>query len=390
MKLNKYSLFIYLICTLLLSTLLQTKILFNLNRILGFMLFFLILSYVVERKKKSDFYILCFSILSVTISFGITTNISTNLSNSIYWLLAIWLIRVSEDVDFQNKMILALNREQRIIRMTIIMADLILIYSLFSGVGYKVSYLERFFVGFTAHQHTLASAACFIICLVLVDICITSQYKKVKFPVMPFIFLLPALIAVLQSSARIFLLTAGILLVYIYLYLIEDISLKTLILPIAILLMGNLFMNSNVFERMINISGSNSNAYTSGRLEFWAADINAFLNSNIIHKIFGHGFEYVQIINKELTSVAIGAHNDYITLLLGLGLFGMLIYVSVLINEFKSTFMLKSIIKVAMLFVFWFVPSFINGFYGYQLLLYSYIIFKLLVLRDSNLSLESI
>ena len=154
--------------------------------------------------------------------------------------------------------------------------------------------------------------------------------------------------------------------------------------------MGNLFMNSNVFERMINISGSNSNAYTSGRLEFWAADINAFLNSNIIHKIFGHGFEYVQIINKELTSVAIGAHNDYITLLLGLGLFGMLIYVSVLINEFKSTFMLKSIIKVAMLFVFWFVPSFINGFYGYQLLLYSYIIFKLLVLRDSTLSLESI
>ena len=390
MKLNKYSLFIYLICCLLISTLLQTKIPFNFNRIFGFMLFFLILSYIVERKKKSDFYILCFSILSVTISFGITTNTSTNLSNSIYWLLAIWLIRISEDSDFQYKMIETLNRERKIIRLTIVVANLILIYSLFSGDGYKVSYLERYFVGFTVHQHTLASAACFIICLILVDLCITGQCKRVKFPVKHFILLLPAMIAVLQSSARVFLLTAGLLIVYIYLYKVEDISLKVLLLPISILTIGNLFMNSNVFERMINISGSNSNAYTSGRLEFWAADINAFLNSNIIHKIFGHGFEYVQIINKELTSVAIGAHNDYITLLLGLGLFGMLIYVSVLINEFKSTFMLKSIIKVAMLFVFWFVPSFINGFYGYQLLLYSYIIFKLLMLRDSNLSLESI
>ena len=390
MKLNKYSLFIYLICGLLLSTFLQTKIPFNLNRILGFMLFFLILSYVVERKRKSDFFILCFSVLSVTTSFCITTNISTNLSNSIYWLLAIWLIRVSEDADFQNKMIRATNREQRLIRSTIVVADLILMYSLFSGVGYKVSYLERFFVGFTIHQHTLASAACFIMCLILVDLCITSQYKRVKFPAKHFILLLPAIIAVLQSSSRIFLIPAGIMIIYTYLYKIEDVSLKTLLLPIAILVMGYLFMNSNVFERMIRISGSNSNAYTSGRLEFWTADINAFLNSNIVHKILGHGFEYVQIINKKVTSVAIGAHNDYITLLLGLGLFGMLIYVVMLFKEVKSTYMLKSLIKVTMLFLFWFVPSFINGFYGYQLLLYSYIIFKLVVLRDSDLSSEHI
>lgn len=58
-----------------------------------------------------------------------------------------------------------------------------------------------------------------------------------------------------------------------------------------------------------------------------------------------------------------------------------LIYILVLIREVKYIFKLKSFIKEVMLLFFWVIPSFINGFYGYQLLLYSYLFFKLVILK---------
>lgn len=383
LKLNKYSLFIFLICILLLGTLVQTILPFNLNRMVGFCLFFLTLFFLLC--KKNNFYILILSALSVTFSFLSTSDIATNLSNSIYWLIAIWLIYMSDDIMFQEKIILAFIREKKLIRSTIIFADLILLFLLVSGNGYKISFSERYFVGFTAHQHTMASAACFIMCLVLVDLYNSNKAIKDKFPTKHFLMMLPAIIAVLQSSARVFLIPAIIIIIYIYLYKIDKISIKLLILPLAVVVMGYLLINSNVFDRIVNISVENSDAYTSGRSVFWLKDIEAFLQSNFINKIFGHGFDYVQMINRNLTGIAIGAHNDYITLLLGLGLFGTSIYVWILIREIKNSICLKSLFKKVILFVFWFIPSFINGFYGYQLLLYSYIFFKLIIFSESNM-----
>ena len=350
LKVNKYSLFIVLICILLLGTLVQTILPFNLNRMVGFCLFFLTLFFLLC--KKNNFYILILSVLSVMFLFLTTSDIATNLSNSIYWLIAIWLIYMSEDIMFQEKIILAFIKERKLIRLTIIFADLILAFLLVSGNGYKISFSERYFVGFTAHQHTMASAACFIMCLVLIDLYNSSKVIKDKFPTKHFLMMLPAIIAVLQSSARVFLIPATIIIIYLYLYKIDRVSIKLLILPLVVVIMGYLLINSNVFDRMVNISGENSDAYTSGRTVFWLKDIEAFLQSNFINKIFGHGFAYVQLINLSLTGIAIGAHNDYITLLLGLGLFGTSIYISILIREIKNTICLKSLFKEVMLFAF--------------------------------------
>ena len=41
MKVNKYSLFVDLVCALLITTLVQTILPFNINRIIGFGLFFI-------------------------------------------------------------------------------------------------------------------------------------------------------------------------------------------------------------------------------------------------------------------------------------------------------------------------------------------------------------
>lgn len=383
MKFNKYSIFIDLVCILLIGTLVQTILPFNINRIIGFGLFFVVFMMLLSKNSKNNLLVLLLSVISVWGSFLITTDMSTNLSNSIYWLIAVWLIFISKDALFQKKILNAFNEEKKIIYATIIAADVILLVSLFSDSGYKVSFGEKYFVGFTVHQHTLASAACFTMCLILIDLCLDKE-KNIKILIRHFIFLLPPIIAVLQSSARTFLIPSFIVIVYIFLYKIDNRSIKILVLPIAVVVLKVLLMNSNVFERMIGVTGSNSDTYTSGRTVFWMADIRAFMQSDIINKIFGHGFEYVQKINLKVTNSAIGAHNDYITLLLGVGIFGLLVYIAVLIGEIKNICTLKSIVKKIMLIVFLILPSIINGFYGYQLLLYSYIFFKSIVLKEST------
>lgn len=384
-KVNKYSLFIFLICILLLGTLVQTILPFNLNRIIGAALFALVFFWLM--REKNNFYIVTFSILSVIISFLMTSDIVTNLSNSIYWLIAIWLIYISNNSIFQKKMVLAFNRNRKLIYTTIVIADLILLFSLINENGYKVSITERYFIGFTVHQHTMASAACFIMCLVLVDLCdFNIKLEKAKFPIKHFLLMMPAIVAVLQSSARVFLIPATIIIMYFYLYKINRLSVKLLVFPLVIIILGYLLINSNVFTRIINVSGTDSESYTSGRTVFWVEDMVAFLQSNFVNKIFGHGFEYIQIINLKLTNVAIGAHNDYITLLLGLGLLGTFLYIWVLFREIKFNLCLNSLIKEVMLFAFWFIPSFVNGFYGYQLLLYGYIYLKIVFLNDCNIN----
>lgn len=383
MKVNKYSLFVDLVCALLITTLVQTILPFNINRIIGFGLFFISFFLLLDKKNKKHFKILFLSGISVLFSFFMTSNISINLSNSIYWLIAIWLIFISKDTLFQKKMLIAFKKEKKKIHATIIISDIILGISFLDPQSYKITYSERYFVGFTVHQHTLASAACLVMCLILADLC-TNNESRNKFSIKYFILIFLPIVTVLEASARIFIVPAIIIVAYMYVYKIEKVSLKLVVLPIAMIIMGVLFINSNIFERMINISTANSDAYTSGRTVFWLADIRAFMQSGIINKIFGHGFEYVQKINLKVTNMAIGAHNDYITLLLGVGILGCLIYILVLIREVKYIFKLKSFIKEVMLLFFWVIPSFINGFYGYQLLLYSYLFFKLVILKDSD------
>lgn len=108
-----------------------------------------------------------------------TSNISINLSNSIYWLIAIWLIFISKDTLFQKKMLIALKRKKKI-HATIIISDIILGISFLDPQSYKITYSERYFVGFTVHQHTLASAACLVMCLILL-ICALTMKVEINF-----------------------------------------------------------------------------------------------------------------------------------------------------------------------------------------------------------------
>ena len=383
MIISNYTLLVDLVCILLLTTLTQTLIPFGINKYLGFFIFLVVFRMLLRKREKGRILILIFSGASIFFSLFMTNNISVHIINSSYWLIAIWLLYLSSDVTYNIKMANALAQKKNMIKYTAIVADVIILISLMSKQAYKNSWGEVYFIGYTVHQHTLASACCLTLSLALVELHI-NPVKSGKLPFRTFLLFAPALLGILESSARAFLIPAIILLAYLYLYKIKGVSLKVVLIPIAVLAAGYLFIKSNMFDRMSNLSGTASDTITSGRSVFWLADIRAFWQLELFQKLFGHGFEYVTQVNLALTGVAIGAHNDFITLALGVGLFGLFTHMLVIVREIKYDCSVHYNIKKGMLILFWLIPSIVNGFYGYQMLLYSYIFFKWVLFAEAK------
>lgn len=383
MKTNKYLILVDLICMLLLTTLTQTLMPINLNRYIGFFLLFVILKIFIDNSDKKGIWLISSCFFCAFISFFSAESASKNLSNVVYWIIAICTIYISSSATFRNKLMKAFCKRNRFLLGVVIVADIILCASLATPKAYMNIWNEIYFVGFTAHQHTVASACCLIMAFSLLELYISPTAPNM-FPFKTFVLCFPALLAVFESSARIFLVPGIIILGYIVLYKINNASIKMLSVPPTLIILGFVFLNSNMFKRITSLSGAESGAYTSGRSSFWLADIKAYMGFNFFYKLFGHGFDYIQAINLKVTRTAIGAHNDYITLLIGVGAIGLLLYLAVLAYELKNNMKADSIIKKLFLMAFWMITSFFNGFYGYQLLLYSYLIFKMVLIEDSN------
>ncbi len=102
-------------------------------------------------------------------------------------------------------------------------------------------------------------------------------------------------------------------------------------------------MRTSIFNRFITtgsniyISTNKIEALSSGRLIWWKIDLNQFLSSNVFYKIFGHGFDYVYKINYQYYGLYIFAHNDYIMLLLSMGIIGLSFYL-LLFGRFLKIF----------------------------------------------------
>lgn len=110
------------------------------------------------------------------------------------------------------------------------------------------------------------------------------------------------------------------------------------------------------FQNMTENS-SQLNELTSGRLWFWTYDIIEFNTYEPYSKLFGKGFEFQYNLNYLLTNFEIWAHNDFISLLLSIGIIGCCIY---------GYFLLKFCIKCRSitLFVLLMILANFNALYG--------------------------
>lgn len=248
-------------------------------------------------------------------------------------------------------------------------------------LGMRVCYVSKaswgsasYFIGFSQSNHTWASCLCLFCSLFL----FSKDEHNVK---LLDIFCLGVLsLGILQTGARIFVVGLALPLFFYFRDNVNKSNFRTLIIPIAIIAVTYLVLSSNMIKKFdflstagsVNRSYSATDTFTSGRTVFWEEDLDAYSGLPFYEQLLGSGFDYIYSIANH------SGHNDFLHTLLGIGLFGALIYTLSFLRGPKTVWMIArnriGMAKYYWIFiaVFFYVPFFLNGMFGYIHYLFAY------------------
>ncbi len=144
------------------------------------------------------------------------------------------------------------------------------------------------------------------------------------------------------------------LLVPIIFILIKNInSIKSIFRTIIIIVFfvfgfSSLFVFEPIIERF-----QEQTVYTgSSRTVIWEKSFDLFINSDIKTLFLGGGSEYsYQICGKPMNQLFVSPHNNYLEILYDYGIVGLLIFIYLIINWFKSNSKNELAISLVLLFV---------------------------------------
>lgn len=94
----------------------------------------------------------------------------------------------------------------------------------------------------------------------------------------------------------------------------------------------SLLVEFRLFRRLSNLSEDGG----SGRFIIYTQVWEAFKNTDLLHKLFGHGFNTVALSSGVSTS----AHNDFLEIIYDYGIFALVLYVLFIISLFKHGILL--------------------------------------------------
>jgi len=112
---------------------------------------------------------------------------------------------------------------------------------------------------------------------------------------------------------------------------------------------------------------------TSSRSVFWAADIKAFMHSDLLHKFFGNGYNFIYDINNGVVKALIWGHNDFIHIIVSNGIFGIVIYIMAFVDflrKYIRTVLIDKRLLVMAIVTLLFCALF-DGLYHYTCALYA-------------------
>ena len=166
---------------------------------------------------------------------------------------------------------------------------------------------------------------------------------------------------------------------------------RTYLGAIAAVVLVGIVLLSPIKEKFISASSRTEigidplAAFTSGRSTFWTYDILTMIKNNPIRILFGNGVNYLFKINYAHFGNPLWAHNDFIQIFSDYGLFGLLVYLGMLITLFKKTFNGIKISKMAMMMLvaIWAFNAFFNMFYTYFCATLSYPFYCMIIKIDA-------
>ncbi len=383
-KINLYDVLIKIILIYTMSTLVykfSNKI--QLNNILGILCIIDISAIAIKKCKIKDFCVLVFIICTNLSAIIMTHDFTITLDHILHFDSTILTLYIILNRSFRENIPIFLEKNNRLMKFVIYFSMIITAVTLFIPQCYANNTGEIVYAGLSNGSHTLAS------CLCLINVVIMCYLKKQKFKPSQLILLGISVFAIFKSGSRVYLLALLILLILFYKDKIKKCSLKPIILLAMSFVIVNLFLSSSMFTRFVSttnnqyISENPIEAMTSGRVIWWKYDIEAFNEFNVINKLLGNGFDCVYNINESRYGMKIWAHNDFIQLLLSIGIFGLLIYIYIII---KCTITIKKESNVKYNSILWFIyvigSASFNGFYTQQHYVFSAILLAYLMINN--------
>lgn len=367
---NSGSLFV-MICTIFpLTTFTQTLFPFPINRILATVIIILLIYMIINKSMKfSQVIIISYLVFIALYTFIIAQDFEKNFEDFIYFSSTILLITTLLEQNAIIKITSGFLLKRKFVRNVIFLSEFILIIALSNPECYLTRWGdEKYFTAWSSTNHALASASCTLVLIIIL------YFKEDTITFLQVILIAIPSFCILQSGARVFLLTLVILVLLYVNKKIKKTGNKVLALVLFASTIVYAFYKSNMYDKIIFLLNNPYNndlvtSFTSGRSNFWFLDIKYFATSSILYKILGQGFDNIYRINDSLFGLRIWAHNDIINLLISIGLIGSVFYIVcwiLLIKELKKYSNYGYEKKLLIFFILYlFIPMLLNGLYSY-------------------------
>lgn len=393
-KINYYRLFIYLI--LLNSFVSLTNSFYpsnlSLGKIIGAMIIIVLFAIYIKNLKRKDIYFLMFIIIFDVIQLFRLEDISIDLENIIFFTSTTMILWKFSEIDIRIK----LKNEFEMISNTIFLTTnfllVIVIFSLFSNSSWVIVNGQRTFIGFCDSGHKMAGNLCLISSIYF----LYFINKKIRIRDMIYFAIIFSII--LLTGSRTYLMSYLVIMILLYIKKMRKNNFIKLLSPFIMLIGIYLFINSSIFARFF-IMGQNQyvsndfwEATSSGRLIWWKIDLETFGNFDFIHKIVGKGFTYLYHLNLIEYGLKISAHNDFITLLISSGIYGIIGYIIILKQWFfkKDENKKSNAISIIITILMYMVNAMISGVFGAQQYVFCNLIISLVLLNNNSNKKEKI
>lgn len=374
---------------------------FRINLVIGMLFSLVVLYYLTFHCNKLRFLFSYFSfILFILCSLPLLLSktdffIFIGLRDSFLFLFTCLLLICIQDKKFIHNLFISFQKYAITLFAFLILLDFFLLLCLFLDRCYEDvwAWSGQYFKGFSFSPHALASSICLLSSLKL--LCIRKFKSHSFLLIISFLF---DYFVILQTGARVFIIPS-LLIIFLFLYYSLQKRNKRIIFFTAIfcaVVILLLTVSSNFVTKMNAVdtygifhessidqtSNLNNSAYSiidslsSGRLLFAKKNLEAFVESDIFNCLFGNGFNFAYIVNSQYIA-SIWAHNDFVSVLISAGVLGLTAYLVITLKVFLTIKTNK--ILLTTLFIYFFFPALLNGFYMYQTFLFSFVILYLFI-----------
>ena len=356
------------------------------------MIIIVLFAIYIKNLKRKDIYFFMFIIIFDVMQLFRLEDISVDLENIIFFTSTTMILWKFSEIDIRMKLKSEFEKISNTIFIITNFLLAVVIFSLFSNSSWVIVNGQRIFMGFCDSGHKMAGNLCFISSIYF----LYFINKKIRIRDMIYFAIIFSII--LLTGSRTYLMSYSVIIILLYIKKMRKNNFIKLLSPFIMLIGIYLFINSSIFARFF-IMGQNQyvsnnfwEATSSGRLIWWKIDLETFGNFDFIHKIVGKGFTYLYHLNLIEYGLKISAHNDFITLLISSGIYGIIGYIIILKQWFfkKDENKKFNAISIIITILMYMINAMISGVFGAQQYVFCNLIISLVLLNNNSNKKEKI